>query len=31
MWRDGGRVSFQCRVLGRDEIVLSNGLAVLRA
>ena len=31
MWRDGERVSFQCRVLGRDEIVLSNGLAVLRA
>jgi acyl dehydratase len=30
MWRDGERVSFQCRVLGRDEIVLSNGLAVLR-
>jgi acyl dehydratase len=31
MWRDGARVSFQCRVVGRDEIVLSNGLAVLRA
>jgi acyl dehydratase len=31
MWRDGERVSFQCRVVGRDEIVLSNGLAVLRA
>jgi acyl dehydratase len=30
MWRDGERVSFQCRVVGRDEIVLSNGLAVLR-
>jgi acyl dehydratase len=31
VWRDGERVSFQCRVVGRDEIVLSNGLAVLRA
>jgi acyl dehydratase len=30
MWRDGERVSFHCRVVGRDEIVLSNGLAVLR-
>jgi acyl dehydratase len=31
MWPVGERVSFQCRVVGRDEIVLSNGLAVLRA
>jgi acyl dehydratase len=31
MWPEGERVSFQCRVVGRDEIVLSNGLAVLRA
>jgi acyl dehydratase len=31
MWREGARVSFQCRVVGRDEIVLSNGLAVLKA
>ncbi|MGA7489831.1 MAG: MaoC/PaaZ C-terminal domain-containing protein [Xanthobacteraceae bacterium] len=30
MWRAGERVSFQCRVVGRDEIVLSNGLAMLR-
>jgi acyl dehydratase len=31
MWPDRERVSFQCRVPGRDEIVLSNGLAVLRS
>jgi acyl dehydratase len=31
MWPEDGRVAFQCRVLGRDEIVLSNGLAVLRS
>ncbi len=31
MWRHGERVFFQCRVVGRDDIVLSNGLAVLRA
>jgi acyl dehydratase len=30
MWREGEQVSFQCRVAGRDEIVLSNGLARLR-
>ncbi|MCC6778085.1 MAG: MaoC family dehydratase N-terminal domain-containing protein [Hyphomicrobiales bacterium] len=30
MWRDRDQVSFQCRVVGRDEIVLSNGLARLR-
>ena len=30
LWRDGNRVSFQCRAVGRDGIVLSNGLAVLR-
>jgi acyl dehydratase len=31
MWPQGERVAFQCRVLGRNDIVLSNGLAVLRA
>jgi acyl dehydratase len=31
LWPEGERVSFQCRVAGRDEIVLSNGLAILRA
>jgi acyl dehydratase len=31
MWPQGGRIAFQCRVLGREEIVLSNGLAVLRS
>ncbi len=30
IWRDGKRISFQCRAAGRDDIVLSNGLAVLR-
>jgi acyl dehydratase len=30
MWPERERVSFQCRVVGRDEIVLSNGLATLR-
>jgi len=30
MWREGERVSFQCRVVGRGDIVLSNGLAMLR-
>jgi hypothetical protein len=28
---DGSRVSFQCRAAGRGDIVLSNGLAMLRA
>jgi acyl dehydratase len=27
---DGTRISFQCRVTGRDEVVVSNGLATLR-
>jgi acyl dehydratase len=31
MWRHGDEVSFQCRVPARDGIVLSNGLARLRA
>jgi acyl dehydratase len=30
MWVDGPRISFQCRVAGRGDIVLSNGLAMLR-
>jgi acyl dehydratase len=31
LWPEGEHVSFQCRVVGRDDIVLSNGLAILRA
>lgn len=30
LWRDGKHISFQCRVAGRDDIVITNGLAVLR-
>jgi acyl dehydratase len=30
MWVERERVSFQCRVIGRDDVVLSNGLATLR-
>jgi len=30
MWRERERVSFQCRVVSRNDIVLSNGLATLR-
>ena len=30
MWPETEHVSFQCRVLGRDDIVLSNGRATLR-
>jgi acyl dehydratase len=30
MWRDGATVSFRCRVVARDEIVVNNGRAVLR-
>jgi acyl dehydratase len=31
MWVEADRVSFQCRVVARDAIVLSNGLATLRS
>src|SRR5882757_7416669 len=31
IWPQGERVAFQCRVVGRNDIVLSNGLTVLRA
>ncbi len=30
MWVDGPRVSFQCKVPARGDLVLSNGLATLR-
>ncbi len=30
IWRERERVAFQCRVVGRGDIVLSNGLATLR-
>jgi hypothetical protein len=30
MWRAGERISFQCRVVSRNDLVLSNGLAMLR-
>jgi acyl dehydratase len=30
IWPQARRISFQCRVAGRDEVVLSNGLATLR-
>ena len=30
MWMDGSDVSFRCRVVARDEVVLTNGLATLR-
>jgi hypothetical protein len=30
MWRQRERISFQCRVVSRNDIVLSNGLAMLR-
>jgi acyl dehydratase len=30
MWRAGERISFQCRVVSRNDLVLSNGLATLR-
>jgi len=30
IWRKGEQVSFQCRVAARNDIVLSNGLAMLR-
>jgi acyl dehydratase len=31
IWPQGERVAFQCRTLSRNDIVLSNGLATLRA
>jgi acyl dehydratase len=31
IWPQGERVAFQCRVVGRNDIVLSNGLAIVRA
>jgi acyl dehydratase len=31
IWPERERISFQCRVVGRNDIVLSNGLALLRA
>jgi acyl dehydratase len=30
LWRDGRHISFQCSALGRDGLVLTNGLAELR-
>jgi acyl dehydratase len=30
LWREGNRLSFQTSALGRDGLVLTNGLAVLR-
>ena len=31
LWRSGNRISFQCSALGRDGLVLNNGLATLRS
>jgi acyl dehydratase len=31
IWRERERVAFQCRAIGRGDIVLSNGLATLRS
>jgi acyl dehydratase len=30
LWPDGGRVSFRCRAVERDVVVLNNGLATVR-
>jgi acyl dehydratase len=30
IWREPSRISFQCRAVGRDDLVLTNGLAMLR-
>src|SRR5262249_12770979 len=30
MWREGERISLHCRVVSRNDLVLSNGLAMLR-
>jgi acyl dehydratase len=31
IWRDGGRISFRCRIAARDQLVLTDGLATLRS
>jgi acyl dehydratase len=31
LWRDGDRISFQCSAVGREGLVLTNGLATVRA
>jgi acyl dehydratase len=31
IWRDGGRFQFRCRIAARDQVVLTDGLAVLRS
>ena len=30
LWREGSNLSFQCSAVGRDGLVLTNGLAMLR-
>ncbi len=30
LWQEGSRISFQCSALGREGLVLTNGLAALR-
>jgi acyl dehydratase len=31
IWRDANRISFQSRAVGRDDLVLTNGLAIVRS
>lgn len=31
IWREGSRISFECGVVGREGLVLTNGLATLRS